>query len=467
MMDKSHHAKGRRAGIRASQHAAAHGAPGVPQNSEQNPVGSVDGGAGPPGRFTGSMLSRSLRDKIVSRRCVAYVGAGFSAACGMPGWKQLLNEMCKYARDNLAQRVEDKRLDIIQAVEDAAGRNQFLLAASLLRKVMDRAELGDVVRSHFDNTIFERSRKEIRDRMKARIEHLVRGPWVGLVTTNYDTLIEWGLNQFAIPHTISLGTDPNLGTVLSSPTSRTFFVKVHGSIAGGEYVLSTEEYDRTYLGTPRMSSFLAALMLSYHVVFIGCSLEDDIVRIRRKMMQDFDRTIPKAYAVLKNSNSQWRDWLSESAGIEIIPYPDDDHDHISLDAFLEESRRSRDAFVDGAEGSEEGDATRSRLLSLVVDKRIGEIGLVNLNLLSIIANCMDARISQQRLMTDNTIKQLLIRPGGDAVSGDETVYRALFLVSIRLLKEVFDQSGEIGFVAPPEVIQAVRHRKDAVSNPQE
>ena len=44
-------------------------------------------------------------------------------------------------------------------------------------------------------------------------------------------------------------------------------------------------------------------MLRYHIVFVGCSLEDEILRIRRKLCFDFSSRIPTAYALLPESEN--------------------------------------------------------------------------------------------------------------------------------------------------------------------
>jgi len=119
---------------------------------------------------------QSLIDEILSGNCIAFVGAGFSAAANLPQWGPLLLEMASSgnADPSVAAHIEERvacgtahALDeAAQALEDAIGRAQ--LVASLCRQLGHPAPT-----------------QEIRDRVR-----FLRGiPFRAVLTTNFDSVL--------------------------------------------------------------------------------------------------------------------------------------------------------------------------------------------------------------------------------------------------------------------------------------
>ena len=180
--------------------------------------------------------------------------------------------------------------------------------------------------------------------MTERLKNLVRIPWAGIVTTNYDELIEYALSQSWNNGDADMpckGTDSRLGRILNADSPlQWFLVKIHGTVSDpGNLVFGTNEYDMTYINTTRMLSFLTALMLRYQIVFLGCSLEGEILRLRRKLVYEFSGDISKAYALLPEfpENRQREEWLEEYAGVKSLLYPNDKGDYMGFDEFLEDA----------------------------------------------------------------------------------------------------------------------------------
>jgi len=383
---------------------------------------------------------------------VAYVGAGFSMPCGMPAWFGLLKGLLDVARDAKCSGPVAESYGALETCERALDNSQLAMAASILRKLLSPADLDEAIRQRFGNHVLAQAGKLDRDTMEARMKHLVRGPWVGILTTNYDTLIEKALGRWVDREVVMVNEDnPRLGSVLASaPSAGLFFVKAHGSISGGRLVLSTEEYDRTYLGTSRMTSFLSALFLRYYVVFVGCSLEDEVIRIRRKLSLDFDGLIPVAYALLPDSeqNRTRLSWLREVAKIEPILYPESDRQHTSVEKFLAEASRCVDLAT--REKTKE-EVTRTNLARVPVRDRLDRIGLVNVDLLQLIAGQPNVSLDHLDLVDMTRIIGAPMKSRLYEISPEERVYRALFLVSVRLLTEVQRKGTPVRYVLPEDV----------------
>jgi hypothetical protein len=245
------------------------------------------------------------------------------------------------------------------------------------------------------------------------------------------------------------GDDPRLGAVLSA--SALFFVKIHGSINAGNIVFGTEDYDRTYVTTPQMSSFLTALMLRYHLVFIGCSLEDELLRLRRKLSFDFKGQIPTAYALLSGDdhNRHRETWLREHAQIETVLYSQLDRSHVSVDQFL----RQAAACSDHTDRQSVAGVTQTELLKLTPRERWSRIGEANLELLKFVSRLPRKEVhhldllNPERLAADRDIGPLLA-----GLTPEERVYRALFLTAIGLLTERVGHDGAARYSLTPDAI---------------
>src|SRR4051794_5731130 len=86
------------------------------------------------------ILPNDLLEHLISRRCVAFVGAGFSAPASMPGWAGLLSELIdaavSYGRASARE---------LQMAEACIRAGEYQLAASAIRKFLTEAQIFDTV----------------------------------------------------------------------------------------------------------------------------------------------------------------------------------------------------------------------------------------------------------------------------------------------------------------------------------
>lgn len=402
------------------------------------------------------LVPETLQNLLLQRQCVAFVGAGFSMVCGMPGWKGLLLRLYEEAR---ASVTDESHESVIRRVEDALNRDELLLAVSLIRQILPVIGLNRAISRQYDMAAFHDAPADQQARMLERLDNLVNGPWSGIITTNYDSLIELGLGRFTRGNFIeSSAMDENFGAILCGQSSRQrFFVKMHGSVSGGGYVLGTEEYDRMYLANPRVAAFLTATALRYHLVFIGCSLEDEILRSRRQICHDFNGNIPTAYALLpKNSiNSARRQWLVDHAQITPLLYEpeDDDGSHFVVDRFLSQTREDMDPS-DDSEIGKEPDSLQVGLRKLPLQKRINQIGVKNRSLLTFVFEASGKNgVTHGDMVEPTNITSVRNSVRIQNMSPDERIYRTLFLVSIQLLEESSSPAGETIYQVCPDVAE--------------
>lgn len=282
-----------------------------------------------------NLIPELLESRLARRQCVVFVGAGFSMPCGMPGWNKLLLEILHFVRSSRSKGEAYKELN---HCEDAIAKGMLPEASTILKGLISPGDYQEIMTNIFGMHAFHQAPPDMKGAMMRRLQNLVSAPWAGILTTNYDELIEFALDQWVHKKVIKCnGSNSRLGTVLSAtPTEGLFFVKIHGAINEGDMVLTTADYSRVYLEKESIKIFLYSLMLRYHVVFIGCSLEDEIVRIRRFLSAKFHGMIPVAYCLMREDAVLSVKLSSLESESKIVPllYPSSDLDHRSVDECL-------------------------------------------------------------------------------------------------------------------------------------
>ena len=332
---------------------------------------------------------------------------------------------------------------IYSVPEYDTNRRELVMASDLLRHTMPRSDFDASFRRQFSMQVYRQAGATARTRMEARMRNLVHTPWAGITTTNFDELIEFSLARWCENSCSQCSGDHGrLGSILcGARPEEMFFVKIHGSVSGGNIVLGTDEYTRSYLAASRISTFLTALMLRYHLVFVGCSLEDEVVRLRRKLTHDYSGEVPTAYALMQDNadNRRRESWLRSQAQIFSLLYDESGEDgHVGVDEFLYQAASLAD---DPMADRDPMGLTVEDIRRRPVVARIELIGSVNRDLLRLAWEQEGHAIGHLVLLDPvapdtPTPESTLYR-----MSPEERVYRALFLVSIGILQEEQDREG--------------------------
>jgi len=144
----------------------------------------------------------------------------------------------------------------------------------------------------------------------------------GLITTNYDRLLETATTQFRqwTPNTFSADSVSSLAVALYNPEF--FIFKLHGDIGSAEsIILTSRDYDRLILRNPHARSFLQAIFLNYTVLFVGYSLGDpDFQLILSELTLIFQSYIPTHFALLPEPPEFTVDHLLNRMNIQTLPY---------------------------------------------------------------------------------------------------------------------------------------------------
>ena len=186
------------------------------------------------------ILKKGLKEP--SRDAFIWVGAGLSMAAGYPSLGQLAERLRQESLDHLDSELE--AFQTIDAFVTANGRGA--LQQTLTDVFIHRSHLE----FHCD---------------------LVRLPWKGILTTNYDELLEDALKGVSKPY-LKVTLDKNLD--LTAGLRMPLF-KVHGDIADFKSVVldgkSYENFNRRY---PLLKADMESYLRKHSLVFFGCSMRD-------------------------------------------------------------------------------------------------------------------------------------------------------------------------------------------------
>jgi hypothetical protein len=316
----------------------------------------------------------------------------------------------------------------------------YATAASGIKRILSREELRRRLTDAFDSSKLQRLERSKQQRMLRRMENLVLGPWAGVITTNFDTLIELGFSRFlqASPFSCDGGKD-SLGNVLCLPLGAgPYFVKLHGDTWADSQILSTSDYVQSWMSSPRIRHFVTAVMMRYRLVFIGCSLEDVILQLRLRLWADFGKALPKAFALLPDvaANRLRRQELKEEAGLESLLYPVKKNGtgdgHEAVDTFLQEARLCADLSK-----SDPNVGTLSAISKGSLVERLEAVGAINRHLLAVLSRQPQCRLKYVHILDPyfDQVPQEKSRFVLSALSEGERLYRIFFLVSLHLIEE--------------------------------
>ncbi|RBY85116.1 SIR2 family protein [Blastococcus sp. TF02A-26] len=186
-------------------------------------------------------------------RLALFVGAGVSAAAGLPTWEQLLDELA--ARSGLDAGLR-------------AGLAQLPAqdAAALLARELGRERLEAYVQERFGSGRYALAHALVADL-----------PVQEFVTTNYDPLVEQAAADVGRDLTVLPFDEPRPGAP--------WLLKLHGDAAHpASIVLTREEYLQFGDTRAALAGVLPSLLLTRHVLFVGTSMQDDdLIRIAHQV----------------------------------------------------------------------------------------------------------------------------------------------------------------------------------------
>ena len=259
---------------------------------------------------TKAQLPERLISAAKSRRCILFVGSGLSAMAGYPTWAKLVEKLVEAAKKIPYSRT--------RGIEEFEQQKDYFTLADFARSTLGVSQYTALLTQLLGNPV----------RPTRAHELIAKTDYRGLITTNYDRILETTLTQVRqwTPNTFAADSVSSLATALYNPEF--FIFKLHGDIGSAEsIVLTSRDYDRLILRSPHARSFLQAVFLNYTLLFVGYSLRDpDFQLILRELTLMFENYIPVHYALIPNAAEFTVEHLLARMNIQTIPYsPDNDH----------------------------------------------------------------------------------------------------------------------------------------------
>ncbi|WNV74236.1 SIR2 family protein [Geodermatophilus sp. DSM 44513] len=198
-------------------------------------------------------LAADLGERARRGQLAAFVGAGVSAAAGLPTWEQLLDELAG-------------RTGLDDGLRAGLARLPAQDAAALLARELGREELERYVQERFGPGQYALAHALIADL-----------PVQEFVTTNYDPLVELAAAD--------IGRDLAVLPYDEAEPGRPWLLKLHGDAAHpASVVLTREEYLQFGDSRAALAGVLHSLLLTRHVLFVGTSMQDDdLIRIAHQV----------------------------------------------------------------------------------------------------------------------------------------------------------------------------------------
>ena len=292
-------------------------------------------------------IDSRLMDVIRSGNCVAFVGAGYSAAAGLPSWKELIGHLAQESQAHLSDQELRTIRSLLDSRTDSSGR-ELEMAAQLLWDALGEQTFCDLLSKFL-------RRQNLPPTMQRRLKYLRGIPFRAIVTTNFDPLIP-GLPPSSDAYRkllrprrdvspwreaftrVALGKDPLFKT--EATESDALVVQLHGRIDNaGSMVLTRSQYRHRLYADPAYLTALRSLLATSSVLFLGYSLTDAYLNeLRSELVEVFYGTArpedPIAWAVIEGVSEVACRYYETHEGLGVIPYQAHGQDHSAFDAIL-------------------------------------------------------------------------------------------------------------------------------------
>lgn len=240
--------------------------------------------------------------------CIIFIGSGISMWSGLPSWTELLRE--------LADFLDECGVDNALVTREIAN-GELLQAASYGFDKLTKTQIG----------IFMTQVCRCGKAKPHEIHNKILNLGVKcFITTNYDKLLEMGINKWWSQKDIMVVTNRQLSEMgkIVQARSTNFIYKPHGDVGDTDSIILTREQYRSLLinGERHMAlETLRSLMVSRPVVYIGFGLRDpDFIYIRDVLSNIYQGSVRDHYAIMADVEDAEIDYWRRNYGIHLIGY---------------------------------------------------------------------------------------------------------------------------------------------------
>jgi ABC-type phosphate/phosphonate transport system substrate-binding protein len=261
-------------------------------------------------------LFEELKDEYHNGRLILFVGAGVSAAAGLPSWGQLVEILFERAQ---ARNAEPQ---VLADVAELMAKQSYIDALTALKDSLGAAEFCSVVERRLDDRLVE-------EPLVARAIAALAPKLRAVLTTNLDHLLERAFG----------GKWPTLPRATGDLASREkYILKLHGTLLERDsWVLTREQYDRAMWADAKLAQAFTALFHTHALLFVGYGLaDDDFDAILGRVRAFAGEQPPRHYALVAGSGvTSSKRRRVQGAGVRVLTYPNADGNHAELVGLLE------------------------------------------------------------------------------------------------------------------------------------
>ena len=267
-----------------------------------------------------------LVQRTNSGRCVAVIGAGLSRGAGLPDWAGALRSVLAWA-DRKGHQIRDR--DQIEQMLGDKATDLLMIAAEL------SDQLGPTRYRQALNAVF----RPPGVRPTEAHVNLVSVPFAGIITTNYDKLIEtaYAAQGSSPPLVCTHAQPPELSAIMAAEGS--FILKAHGDIDQIETVILGRKDYQELLMNEAYSRCLSLLCSQYTWLFLGFSLTDPDFRLTLDSCRAaFSGHTVNHYALMPESEAGpiHKRRFEKDYGITILTYKPSTHLHPEVAQFVKD-----------------------------------------------------------------------------------------------------------------------------------
>ena len=266
-----------------------------------------------------------LITEIKRKNCVLFVGAGLARGAGLPDWEGLLLKLIELGKGfGVVFSDEAALIDLIKG----ANKN-YLTAADAIEKTLNPKLLSQILTEIFRN-------EDVVPNDTYRLLPAI--PFVSVITTNYDKLLEITYSPVIKSHPVIVNNN-NVSALHSTLSRGVFYIlKAHGDIDQPEtIVLGRRSYQELLHNNPSYIDHLKTVFKTRTVLFVGFGMNDPDL----ELLLDKESVVNKGFANIHYAlmdqttlNPYRREELFRDYNIQTIPYEPSDDTHPEVKDFL-------------------------------------------------------------------------------------------------------------------------------------
>lgn len=266
--------------------------------------------AGPPQPIP-SGLQRAIQDGD----CVAFLGAGFTAAAKLPGWASLLTRVA-----DTAGVPQEARRHVLDRVTRGTA-HAFDEAAQILEETIGRARFLHILAAMLGQPKLTRA-------MDERLRWLRGIPFRAVLTTNFDGVLSGWPARASAYRSVLRPSEHRWWEPRYWNDEGAMVVKLHGDLGARSHaphvVLTRRDYRKRLYGDMAYATFLRTVMASTTVLYLGFSFEDAYLNELRSeilaLLGHERRSLPVGYAVVNDVPEASRRHYRKHEGIQLLSY---------------------------------------------------------------------------------------------------------------------------------------------------